>query len=145
MKIVLQRVSKATVKIDNKTHSTIEKGLLILLGIQTTDTIKDVKYLVKKITQLRIFEDEHKKMNFSILDLNFSIMLVSQFTLYGNTKKGNRPSFISAAKPELAKSLYKLFIKELTKYDIGIKTGKFGAKMMVTLINDGPVTLILES
>ena len=145
MKIVLQRVLKATIKIDNKTHSTIEKGLLILLGIHETDTIKDVKYLAKKTVRLRIFEDKHKKMNLSIIDLDFSIMLVSQFTLYGNLKRGNRPSFVHAAKPTHAKPLYELFVNELKKYNIKIKTGKFGEKMLVELTNDGPVTFILES
>ncbi len=145
MKIVLQRFLTADVIIGDKIHSSIDQGLLILLGIQKADTIKDIEYLAKKIVKLRIFNDNKNKMNLSIMDLNFSIMLISQFTLYGDINKGNRPSFINAAKPAAAKPLYTLFIKELEKYNIKIKTGQFGAHMQVKFINDGPVTIILES
>lgn len=145
MRVLLQRVNKASVIINNKNFSSINNGLLVFLGIQTKDSIKDIKYLVRKIINLRIFNDENGLMNLSILDKQYSIMLVSQFTLYGNCKKGNRPSFINAEKPEKAKILYQLFIDELNKYNINLKTGKFGANMTVNLINSGPVTLWIDS
>ena len=145
MRVLLQRVNKASVIINNKKFSSINNGLLVFLGIQTKDSIKDVEYLVRKIINLRIFNDENGLMNLSILNKQYSIMLVSQFTLYGNCKKGNRPSFINAEKPEKAKILYQLFIDELNKYNINLKTGKFGANMTVNLINSGPVTLWIDS
>ena len=145
MRVLLQRVNKASVIINNKNFSSINNGLLVFLGIQTKDSIKDVEYLVRKIINLRIFNDENGLMNLSILNKQYSIMLVSQFTLYGNCKKGNRPSFINAEKPEKAKILYQLFIDELNKYNINLKTGKFGANMTVNLINSGPVTLWIDS
>ena len=145
MRVLLQRVNKASVIINNKNFSSINNGLLVFLGIQTKDSIKDVEYLVRKIINLRIFNDENGLMNLSILNKQYSIMLVSQFTLYGNCKKGNRPSFINAEKPEKAKILYQLFIDELNKYNINLKTGKFGANMAVNLINIGPVTLWIDS
>ena len=145
MRVLLQRVNKASVIINNKNFSSINNGLLVFLGIQTKDSIKDVEYLVRKIINLRIFNDGNGLMNLSILDKQYSIMLVSQFTLYGNCKKGNRPSFINAEKPEKAKILYQLFIDELNKYNINLKTGKFGANMTVNLINSGPVTLWIDS
>tara|TARA_Y100000590_G_scaffold360755_1_gene417161 strand:+ start:939 stop:1382 length:444 start_codon:yes stop_codon:yes gene_type:complete len=145
MRILLQRVNKASVIINNKKFSSINNGLLVFLGIQTKDSKKDVEYLVRKIINLRIFNDENSLMNLSILDKQYSIMLVSQFTLYGDCKKGNRPSFINAEKPEKAKNLYQLFIDELNKYNINLKTGKFGANMTVNLINNGPVTLWIDS
>ena len=145
MRVLLQRVNKASIIINNKNFSSINNGLLVFLGIQTKDSIKDVEYLVRKIINLRIFNDENSLMNLSILDKQYSIMLVSQFTLYGDCKKGNRPSFINAEKPEKAKILYQLFIDELNKYNINLKTGKFGANMTVNLINNGPVTLWIDS
>ena len=145
MRVLLQRVNKASVIINNKNFSSINNGLLVFLGIQTKDSIKDVEYLVRKIINLRIFNDGNGLMNLSILDKQYSIMLVSQFTLYGNCKKGNRPSFINAEKPEKAKILYQLFIDELNKYNINLKTGKFGANMTVNLVNSGPVTLWIDS
>ncbi len=145
MRVLLQRVNKASVIINNKKFSSINNGLLVFLGIQTKDSIKDVEYLVRKIINLRIFNDGNGLMNLSILDKQYSIMLVSQFTLYGNCKKGNRPSFINAEKPEKAKILYQLFIDELNKYNINLKTGKFGANMTVNLVNSGPVTLWIDS
>ena len=145
MRVLLQRVNKASVIINNKNFSSMNNGLLVFLGIQTKDSIKDVEYLVRKIINLRIFNNENGLMNLSILDKQYSIMLVSQFTLYGNCKKGNRPSFINAEKPEKAKILYQLFIDELNKYNINLKTGKFGANMTVNLTNSGPVTLWIDS
>ena len=145
MKIVIQQVKEAKVLINNKIHSSINHGMLIFLGIHVDDTLENIKYLVKKLMRLRIFKDKNKKINLSIQDLNLSIMLVSQFTLYANTKKGNRPSFTNSAPIEKSKPLYNLFIEELNKYNINFKTGKFGENMEVHLINDGPNTFILES
>ena len=145
MRILLQRVSKASVIINNNNFSSINKGLLVFLGIQTKDTLKDVQYLTHKLINLRIFNDDDGLMNLSVLDKQYSIMLISQFTLYGNCKKGNRPSFINAEKPKKAKVLYQLFIDELKKYNINLETGRFGANMTVNLTNNGPVTLWIDS
>ena len=145
MRILLQRVSQASVIINNNHFSSIDKGLLIFLGIQTGDGLQDIQYLTRKIVQLRIFNDNKGLMNLSILDKKYSHMLVSQFTLYGNCKKGNRPSFINAEKPKKAKILYQLFIDELKKYNINLATGKFGANMTINLTNNGPVTLWIDS
>jgi D-tyrosyl-tRNA(Tyr) deacylase len=145
MRILLQRVSKASVIINSNNFSSINKGLLVFLGIQTKDTLKDVQYLTHKLINLRIFNDDDGLMNLSVLDKQYSIMLISQFTLYGNCKKGNRPSFINAEKPKKAKVLYQLFIDELKKYNINLETGKFGANMTVNLTNNGPVTLWIDS
>tara|TARA_B100001113_G_scaffold330986_1_gene307011 strand:- start:190 stop:633 length:444 start_codon:yes stop_codon:yes gene_type:complete len=145
MRILIQRVSQASVIINNNHFSSIDKGLLIFLGIQTGDGLQDIQYLTRKIVQLRIFNDNKGLMNLSILDKKYSLMLVSQFTLYGNCKKGNRPSFINAEKPKKAKILYQLFIDELKKYNINLATGKFGANMTINLTNNGPVTLWIDS
>tara|TARA_B100001996_G_C18655481_1_gene591014 strand:- start:187 stop:630 length:444 start_codon:yes stop_codon:yes gene_type:complete len=145
MRILLQRVSQASVIINNNHFSSIDKGLLVFLGIQTGDGLQDIQYLTRKIVQLRIFNDNKGLMNLSILDKKYSLMLVSQFTLYGNCKKGNRPSFINAEKPKKAKILYQLFIDELKKYNINLATGKFGANMTINLTNNGPVTLWIDS
>lgn len=145
MRILLQRVSKASVIINSNNFSSINKGLLVFLGIQTKDTLKDVQYLTHKLINLRIFNDDDGLMNLSVLDKQYSIMLISQFTLYGNCKKGNRPSFINVEKPKKAKVLYQLFIDELKKYNINLETGKFGANMTVNLTNSGPVTLWIDS
>ena len=145
MRILLQRVDQASVIINNNHFSSIDKGLLIFLGIQTGDGLQDIQYLTRKIVQLRIFNDNKGLMNLSILDKKYSLMLVSQFTLYGNCKKGNRPSFINAEKPKKAKILYQLFIDELKKYNINLATGKFGANMTINLTNNGPVTLWIDS
>ena len=145
MKIVIQQVKEAKVFINNKLYSSINDGMLIFLGIHSKDTLENIKYLINKLVKLRIFKDNTNRMNLSILDLNYSILLVSQFTLYANIKKGNRPSFIDAASPDKAKELYNLFIKELNQYNINLETGKFGEKMDVQLINNGPNTFILES
>jgi len=145
MKLIVQQVDYAKVVINNKLYNAINQGLLIFIGIHKNDTLENIQYLIKKILKLRIFTDENNKMNLSVIDLNLSIMLISQFTLYANIKKGNRPSFINAAEPNKAETLYNLFIKELNQYDVNLKTGKFGADMKIELINDGPKTFILES
>ncbi|MDR1013245.1 MAG: D-tyrosyl-tRNA(Tyr) deacylase [Lactobacillales bacterium] len=145
MKIVIQRVTFASVVINKKIHNKIQKGFLILVGVHKKDTLEDVQYLVKKIINLRIFEDETKKMNHSIRDVSGEVLSISQFTLYADTKKGNRPSFVQAAKVSLAKKLYEAFNQSLQKYNIAVKTGIFGADMKVNLINDGPVTIIIDS
>lgn len=146
MKAVIQRVSKASVTIESKTVATINKGFLILLGIINEDTQEDINWLSRKIVNLRIFEDAKGVMNNSLLDIDGEAIVVSQFTLYANTKKGNRPSYIKAAKPEVAIPLYKDFVKQL-ETDLGkkIQTGQFGADMKVELLNDGPVTIIIDS
>ncbi|MES2588389.1 MAG: D-aminoacyl-tRNA deacylase [Bacteroidota bacterium] len=146
MRIVLQRVSEASVVIENEIHNKIEKGLLILLGIEESDEKKDADYLIQKISNMRIFGDEEGKMNLSIQDIKGEFLVISQFTLYANTKKGNRPSFISAAKPEIAIPLYEYFLENLKiSSNLIVKAGVFGADMKVGLINDGPVTIMLES
>jgi len=146
MRVVVQRVERASVGIDNKLYSSIEKGLLVLLGIEDEDREKDIDYLCKKISKLRIFDDENGVMNLSVKDINGEILLVSQFTLYASTKKGNRPTYIRASKPDYAIPLYKKFISELEKEtEREIKTGEFGADMKVELINDGPVTIIIDT
>tara|TARA_B100000579_G_scaffold105266_1_gene83784 strand:- start:507 stop:944 length:438 start_codon:yes stop_codon:yes gene_type:complete len=145
MKLVVQQVNYAKVMIDNKLYSQINQGLLVFIGIHKEDTLEKITYLIKKILKLRIFTDKNNKMNLSVLDLNLSIMLISQFTLYANTERGNRPSFINAADPNKAEKLYNFFIKELMKCGINLKTGKFGANMQIELINNGPKTFILES
>lgn len=146
MKIVIQRVLESSVTINGKVKSYIGRGLLILLGIEDADTDEDIKWLCQKIVNLRIFPDENEVMNKSILDVGGDILLVSQFTLHASTKKGNRPSYIKASKPEFAIPMYEKFIKQLQQ-DLGknIKTGEFGADMKVALINDGPVTIIIDS
>lgn len=145
MKIILQRVSEASVTIDNKIVSEINHGLLILLGIAEEDSLENIKWLVNKIINLRIFNDINGKMNLSVKDIDGDVIVVSQFTLLANTKKGTRPSYIKAAKPEIAIPLYEQFISQFEN-DFGKKigTGVFGADMKVTLINDGPVTIILK-
>jgi len=146
MKIVIQRVSEASVVIDNSEVASIKKGLLILLGIVNDDTQDDIDWLCKKILNLRIFPDENDVMNTSLLDAKGDIILVSQFTLHASTKKGNRPSYIKAAKPDIAIPLYESFINTL-QAELGkpIQTGEFGADMKVQLVNDGPVTIIIDS
>lgn len=144
MKFVIQRVKNAQVNVDNKTVGKIENGFLVLIGITHTDTREIADYLVKKLINLRIFEDEKGKMNLSLNDINGSLLLVSQFTLYADCSGGNRPSFIEAAKPEIANELYEYIIRECKKKINKVETGIFGADMKVSLINDGPVTIILE-
>jgi len=145
MRACIQRVKKANVRINNKIIGKIDKGLVILLGITHQDTIKDVEYLANKIVNLRIFEDESNKFNLSMLDINGQALIISQFTLYGDCRKGRRPDFTQAASFELAKELYFKFIELMKKTGITVAEGKFGAKMRVDIYNDGPVTLILDS
>lgn len=146
MRAVLQRVSRASVTIDQKIYNNIERGIMILLGVETADTPEDVDWLVHKIIQMRIFDDREGKMNKSIQDIQGSFLVISQFTLHASTKKGNRPSFIRAASPDVAVSLYETFIQKLKDISgITVKTGKFGADMKVELLNDGPVTIIIDS
>ena len=145
MRVVIQQVEEAKVLINKKLYSSINNGMLIFLGIHKKDTIEHIYTLVTKIMKLRIFKDDRNKSNLSISDLNFSILLVSQFTLYANTRKGKRPSYTDAAAPQKAQDLYDLFIKELKQYNINLQTGKFGASMDIHLINKGPNTYILES
>ncbi len=146
MRVVIQRVSEASVTIEGKIISSIKKGLLILVGIENADTQEDIDYLVKKAVQLRIFGDENGVMNLSVKDVDGDIIVVSQFTLHANTKKGNRPSYIHAAKPDISIPIYEKFIDEMESA-LGKKvgTGEFGATMDVALINDGPVTIIIDS
>lgn len=144
MKLVIQRVSSASVDIDEKSAGSIGKGLLILLGINGTDGKEQIKWLAKKTVELRIFEDEKGKMNRSLLDIKGEILLISQFTLYADCRKGRRPSFIDAARPEFAEPLYQQFKNELEIYGLNVETGIFGADMKVNLSNDGPVTIVLE-
>ncbi len=146
MKLVIQRVKSASVNVENKTVSSIDNGILILLGISNKDSGENIIRIASKIAKLRIFNDENLIMNKNINQIQGEVLVVSQFTLYGDTKKGNRPSYINAARPEIAEPLYKKFILELDKLiNKKVKSGIFGANMMVDLINDGPVTLIIEN
>ena len=146
MRIVIQRVTEASVSINQKIHGQIEKGFVVLAGFEENDSEEDLHWISKKITDLRIFSDDEGKMNLSIQDINGEILLVSQFTLFASTKKGNRPSFIRSAKPEIAIPLYEEFIILLNSLMPNrIKTGKFGADMKISLINDGPVTITIDS
>ena len=143
MKIVLQRVKKASVTINNQLHSSINQGILVLIGIEKGDTDEVIKKYAQKTAKLRIFADENDKMNLSITDIKGEILVVSQFTLAGDCKKGTRPSFDNSAPPTEANRLYELYIRELKSLNISVKTGVFAAMMDVELINDGPVTFIL--
>jgi D-tyrosyl-tRNA(Tyr) deacylase len=146
MKIVIQRVSEASVTINELEVASIKKGLLILLGIVDDDTQDDIDFLVRKVANLRIFNDENEVMNTSLLDIDGEVIVVSQFTLQASTKKGNRPSYIKAAKPVIAIPLYENFVQTLEKeVRKKVQTGQFGADMKVALINDGPVTIIIDS
>lgn len=146
MRVVIQRVSEAAVKINEKIKGEISQGLLVLAGFAATDTAEDLTWISKKLVQLRIFSDADDKMNLSVQDVSGDILLISQFTLYASTKKGNRPSYINSAPPAIAIPLYQQFIKQL-ETDLGkpIQTGEFGADMKVSLINDGPVTITIDS
>ena len=146
MKAVLQRVSKASVEINSSIVANINFGLLVLVGIEDADTQEDIHWLSQKIVNLRVFEDENGVMNLSVKDILGEIIVVSQFTLHANTKKGNRPSYIKASKPEIAIPLYENFVQQI-ELELGkkIQTGKFGADMKVALVNDGPVTIIMDS
>ena len=145
MKAVIQRVKSASVSVDDKIIGEIATGFLILLGVEQSDTQDDLNYLVKKTIGLRIFKDDNKNMNLSIKDIGGEALVVSQFTLYANTSRGRRPSFIKAANPEEAESMYQQFCEQLTINNLSVQTGKFGAMMDVSLVNDGPVTIILDS
>lgn len=144
MKIVVQRVKEAEVKVEGKTVGKIEKGFLVLLGVTHNDTKEQADYLVKKLCKLRVFTDENDKMNLGLKDINGKLLIVSQFTLYADCSQGNRPSFTEAAKPEQASELYEYFCEECKKNDIPVEKGIFGADMKVSLLNDGPVTIIIE-
>ena len=145
MKAVIQRVKSASVSVDDKIIGEIATGFLILLGVEQSDTQDDLNYLVKKTIGLRIFKDDNKNMNLSIQDVGGEALVVSQFTLCADTSRGRRPSFIKAANPEEADSMYQQFCEQLTMNNLSVQTGKFGAMMDVSLVNDGPVTIILDS
>ena len=144
MRLVIQRVNNASVSYEDKVNS-IDNGLVVLLGMTIGDTIDDIDFLVKKLVNLRIFEDSDNKMNYSVKDINGSILLVSNFTLYASCKDGNRPSFTNALNYNDSENLYNLFVEEVDKTGINYKTGKFGADMKISLINDGPITIIIDS
>ncbi|WP_338731638.1 D-aminoacyl-tRNA deacylase [Mangrovimonas cancribranchiae] len=146
MKAVIQRVSKASVTINNNTTANIQQGVLVLLGVEDSDTNQDIEWLSRKINNLRIFNDEKGVMNRSLIDVNGDAIIVSQFTLHASTKKGNRPSYIKAAKPDVAIPMYEAFVKQF-ETDLGkpVQTGEFGADMKVDLLNDGPVTIIIDT
>ena len=145
MKVVIQRVKNASVKVEGKIVGEIEKGFLVLLGIKVGDTKQKADYLIKKVCNLRVFTDENDKMNLSIKDIQGKLLLISQFTLYADCRKGNRPSFINAARPDKGEELYNKFIEECQKEGIEVQTGKFGAHMEIEFTNDGPTTIIIDS
>lgn len=145
MRVCLQRVSEASVQVDGEQVGAIGHGVLVLLGIGQQDTSHEVKQLVDKIVNLRIFADEQQKMNLSLLDVGGQMLVISQFTLWGDCRKGRRPSFVEAADPELAEPLYEEFVEEVRSRGVTAETGRFGAMMQVSLVNDGPVTLVIES
>ncbi len=144
MKLVVQRVKNAQVKVDDKIVGEIKQGFLVLLGVTHSDTKEQADYLVKKLCKLRVFKDENDKMNLGLKDINGELLIVSQFTLYADCSNGNRPSFINAAKPEQAKELYEYFCEQCEQNNIKVAKGIFGADMKVSLLNDGPVTIIME-
>ena len=145
MRVILQRVKQASVETGGEVVGKIDRGLLVLLGAGKEDTAEDVEYLVEKIINLRIFEDDAGKMNLSLADIRGEVLVVSQFTLYGDCRKGRRPSFDKAAPPDIAEDLYESLVRRLRDFGIPVQTGKFGAMMDVSLVNWGPVTLILDS
>lgn len=145
MRAVVQRVSSSKVIVDNNVVGSIERGLNVLLGISKDDTLEDLLYIRDKVINLRVFQDDNDKMNLSLLDVGGEILVISQFTLYGDCRKGKRPSFSNAARPDLATTLYEEFIEKAKSQELVVGTGEFGAHMMVDLTNDGPVTILLES
>ena len=145
MRAVVQRVSSSKVTVDGNVTGEIKKGLLVLLGVTHEDTSKDVDYIIDKVLNLRIFEDENEKMNLSLKDIGGELLVVSQFTLYGDCRKGRRPGFSDAARPEVAIPLYEEFIEKARNQDIKVGTGEFGAHMMVNIVNNGPTTILLDS
>lgn len=144
MKLVIQRVKSASVSIDGRVYNAIQQGLLLLVGVGPEDGQKDLEYAVRKVSQMRIFSDEEGKMNRSVKDIQGEILSISQFTLFADTKKGNRPAFTGAAKPDMAEAFYQEFNQELAK-EVSVEAGVFGADMQVELVNDGPVTIILDT
>lgn len=144
MRLVVQRVKKAKVEVEGKTVGSINNGFLVLLGVTHTDTRKEADYLVKKLCNLRVFEDDNGKMNLGLKDVEGELLIVSQFTLYADCTQGNRPSFTNAAKPDVANELYEYFCEKCREQNIKVEKGIFGADMKVSLLNDGPVTIILE-
>ena len=144
MKLVIQRVKRASVEVDNKIVGKIDKGFLVLLGVGPEDTTETADFLVQKLIKLRVFEDENKKMNLNIKDVDGELLIVSQFTLYADCSGGNRPSFTNAAKPDKANELYEYFLEKCTEQNIKVEHGIFAADMQVELLNDGPVTILLE-
>ena len=144
MKFVVQRVTESKVEVENKTVGSIKKGYMVLIGIKETDTKEIADYLVNKLINLRIFEDENEKMNLSLADVKGELLLISQFTLYGDCKNGNRPSFTEAARPDKANEMYEYIVQKCKEKVDKVETGIFGANMQVSLVNDGPVTIILE-
>jgi D-aminoacyl-tRNA deacylase len=146
MRIVLQRVTEATVKINESIKGSIDKGLLLFLGIEAEDSEEDINWLVQKVSNLRIFEDENGKMNLSVKEIEGEVLVISQFTLFASTKKGNRPSFIKAAKAAIAIPLYEQFLQKIKSVSsLKVESGEFGADMKVSLCNDGPVTILIDS
>lgn len=145
MRAVVQRVKRSSVSVDGKVISKIDKGLMVLLGVEVNDDESDLDYILKKVTKLRIFDDEEGVMNKSLLDYGLEVLVVSQFTLYGDARKGNRPSYIRSAKFDQGILLYEKFIEELEKLNVKVSHGEYGADMDVELINDGPVTILLDS
>ncbi|WP_314065696.1 D-aminoacyl-tRNA deacylase [uncultured Vagococcus sp.] len=145
MKVVLQKVSQASVSVDQQVIANVGLGLMLLVGVKTGDTEKDADYLANKISKMRIFEDSEDKMNLSVHDVKGEVLSISQFTLLANTKKGNRPSFTEAAKPDEATALYDYFNEKLRETGLSVSEGQFGAHMAVSLVNDGPVTIVLDS
>ena len=145
MRVLIQRVSEAQVSIENQVHGSIQQGMVLFLGIGNDDLQEDADWLIRKITQMRIFKDEEDKMNRSIQEVGGAFLVISQFTLHASTKKGNRPGFTDAARPEIAIPLYEYFLKELKTSQLKVETGIFGADMQVQLLNDGPVTIWIDS
>ncbi|TYS59134.1 D-tyrosyl-tRNA(Tyr) deacylase [Sutcliffiella horikoshii] len=145
MRVVLQRAKRAEVRVDGDVVGKIDRGLMLLVGVTHEDTTEDAAYVAEKVANLRIFEDEQDKMNLSLLDVKGQILSVSQFTLYGDCRKGRRPNFMDAARPDHAETIYEAFNEELSQKGITVETGRFGAMMDVDFVNDGPVTLIVES
>ncbi|MGB3366134.1 MAG: D-aminoacyl-tRNA deacylase [Acidaminobacteraceae bacterium] len=145
MRAVVQRVSRSSVSVDDEIIASVEKGIMVLLGVESGDTEKDVDYMVEKIINLRIFEDDDEVMNYSLLDIKGEMLAISQFTLLGDCRKGRRPSYKNAEKPDQANTLYESFVEKSRLKDVRVKTGKFQAEMIVDIVNDGPVTLLIDS
>ncbi len=145
MRAVIQRAKNASVRVENETVGEISHGLVVFIGVEDEDTEEDAAYLVRKISNLRIFEDDQEKMNLSVKDVHGDVLSISQFTLHADTKKGNRPSFVAAAKPDFAAELYELFNEKLSDEGIRVETGRFGEHMEIDFVNDGPVTILIDS